>query len=329
MTDHNRCVSDPQPELPFSIADVDAAMGRLRGHVHRTPMLSSRILDDAVGASVVAKSEHLQRTGSFKIRGALNRMLQLTPEEAARGVVAFSSGNHAQGVALAGQIAGVACTIVMPFDAPEVKKAATRGYGATIVEYDRYEGGREVVALEISERTGATLIHPFNDPQVAAGQGTCGLEVAEDFPDVEVAIIPVGGGGLISGMATALRARLPGVRIIGIEPEVANDAQQSMAAGRIIEIPQPKTVADGVASPAVGPVTFAVIQALVDEIITVPEQEILDATKFIATHMKQLLEPTGALTSAALLNHRVPGVAGRRVLTLFCGGNADLSIFAS
>jgi threo-3-hydroxy-L-aspartate ammonia-lyase len=316
-------------DLPFSIADVEAAAARLQGHVHRTPLLSSRILDDAIGATVRAKCEHLQRSGSFKIRGALNRMLQLTPEQAQCGVIAFSSGNHAQGVALAGRITGVATTIVMPFDAPEVKKAATRAYGATIVEYDRYEGKREAVALEIAAETGATLVHPFNDPQVAAGQGSCGLEVAEDFPDVEVALIPVGGGGLISGMAVALRARIPGIRIIGVEPEVANDAQQSLAAGRIIEIAQPKTIADGVASPCVGTVTFPMIQAYVDEIVTVPEHEILAATKFVATHMKQLLEPTGALTTAALLKHRVAGIEGKRVLTLFCGGNADLSIFTS
>ena len=316
------------PELPFSIADVEAAAQRLRGHVHRTPLLTSTMLDDAVGAAVVAKSEHLQRSGSFKIRGALNRMMQMTPEQRACGAVAFSSGNHAQGVALAGRILGVATTIVMPYDAPEVKKRATRGYGAEIVEYDRYEGSREVVAIEIAERTGATLVHPFNDAFVAAGQGTCGLEVAEDFPDVEVALIPVGGGGLIAGMATALRAKVPGIRIIGVEPEVANDAQLSMAAGHIVEIAQPKTVADGVASPAIGPLTFAVIQAYVDEIITVPEDEILSATRFIATPMKQILEPTGALTTAALLNHRVESVGGKRVLTVFCGGNADLSIFA-
>jgi threo-3-hydroxy-L-aspartate ammonia-lyase len=320
---------EPMPELPFSIVDVEAAAARLQGHIHHTPLLTSRTLNDAVGALVSAKCEHLQRSGSFKIRGALNRMLQLTPAEAKCGVIAFSSGNHAQGVALAGRITGVATTIVMPFDAPAVKKAATRGYGATIIEYDRYEGKREAVALEIAEQTGAVLVHPFNDPQVAAGQGSCGLEVAEDFPDAEVALIPVGGGGLVSGMATALRARIPGIRIVGVEPEVANDAQQSLAAGRIIEIPQPKTVADGVASPSVGTVTFPVIQALVDEIITVPEAEILAATKFIATHMKQLLEPTGALTTAALLNHRVSGVQGKRVLTLFCGGNADLSIFGN
>ena len=316
-------------DLTFSINDIEAAAERIRAHVHHTPMLSSSTLDAAIGSTVRAKCEHLQRSGSFKIRGALNKMMQLTPEEAARGVIAFSSGNHAQGVALAGRILGIATTIVMPFDAPAVKKAATAGYGATIVEYDRYEGKREAVALEIAEKTGAVLVPPFNDPQVAAGQGTCGLEVIADWPEVEVAVIPVGGGGLIAGMATALRAKLPGIRIVGVEPEVANDAQQSLAAGRIIEIPQPKTVADGVASPAVGTVTFPVILAYVDEIVTVPEQEILDATKWLATYMKQILEPTGALTTAALLNHRISGVTGKRVLTIFCGGNADLGIFGS
>ena len=314
--------------LPFTISDVEAAADRLRAHVHHTPMFRSTILDAAIGATVRAKGEHLQRTGSFKIRGALNRMLQLTDEEKLRGVIALSSGNHAQGVALAGRITGVATTIVMPFDAPPGKKAATAAYGATIVEYDRYGSERNDLVNELAARTGAVMVPPFDDVHVAAGQGSCGLEVANDWPDIDVAVIPVGGGGLMSGMATALKARIPGIRIVGVEPEVGDDARQSLAAGRIVTIEQPRTVADGVATPAIGEVTFAVMSALVDEIVTVPEQEILDATRYLARYTKQLLEPTGALTTAALLQGCVSDVKGKNVLTMFCGGNANLAIFA-
>jgi threo-3-hydroxy-L-aspartate ammonia-lyase len=309
--------------LAVSFEDVAAAAGRLDGRVHRTPLLSSSTLDALVGATVRAKCEHLQRTGSFKIRGALNRILQLTPDEAHRGVVAFSSGNHAQAVALAGRICGVGVTIVMPSDAPAVKKTATLGYGAVVVEYDRVTEDRVAIAASIAERQGSVLIPPFNDATVIAGQGTAGLEVAQDWPEVDVAVIPVGGGGMISGMAIALKDLIPGIRIIGVEPEVADDARQSLASGRIVTIPQPLTIADGVATPAVGTLTFPIMQALVDEIVTVSEDEIRDAVRFISLRMKQVVEPTGALTTAALLQGRVANIAGLNVLTVFCGGNTD------
>jgi threonine dehydratase len=308
--------------------DVAAAAGRLRGLIHHTPLLSSSTLDAAVGATVRAKAEHLQRSGSFKIRGALNRLLQLEPAERSRGVVAYSSGNHAQGVALAARLTGIDATIVMPSDAPAVKRAATAAYGARIVDYDRFQEDRAAVAARVAAERGSVIVPPFDDARVIAGQGTAGWEVADDWPDVEVAVIPVGGGGLIAGMATALRARVPGVRIVGVEPAAADDARQSLAAGRIVTIEQPRTVADGVATTAVGQLTFPIMATLVDEIVTVGEEEILSAMAFIATRMKQVVEPTGALTTAALLEGRVPDVVGRRVLTVFCGGNVDPATLA-
>jgi threo-3-hydroxy-L-aspartate ammonia-lyase len=306
-----------------SFEDVLAAADRLAGRVHRTPLLSSSTLDAMVGATVRAKSEHLQRTGSFKIRGALNRILQLTADEASRGVVAFSSGNHAQAVALAGLLCGVGVTIVMPSDAPSVKKAATLGYGAVVVEYDRVNQDRVAIATSIAERQGSVLIPPFNDTNIIAGQGTAGLEVAQDWPSVDIAVIPVGGGGLISGVAIALKGLIPGIRIIGVEPELGDDARQSLTAGHIVTIPQPDTIADGVATPALGTLTFPIIQALVDEIVTVSEDEIREAVRFISLRMKQVVEPTGALTTAALLQHRIANITGLNVLTVFCGGNTD------
>jgi threo-3-hydroxy-L-aspartate ammonia-lyase len=312
-------------DLAVTLADVQAAAGRLAGVVHRTPLLTSQLLDARVGARVVAKAEHLQRTGSFKIRGAYNRLVQLTPEERAAGVVAFSSGNHAQGVALAAKLLGIKATIVMPLDAPAVKKQATRDYGATVVEYDRYTDNREKIAAEVAGEKSA-IVPPFNDLAVIAGQGTVGLEVIEDFADIDVAVLPVGGGGLASGIAVVLKTLKPSIRIYGIEPASADDALQSLRAGKIVTIAQPVTVADGVATPAIGAHTFPLLSALLDDIVTVSEEEILSALGFIVTRMKQAVEPTGALTTAALLEGRIPNIAGKNVLTVFCGGNLDPAV---
>ena len=311
--------------LSVTPLDIEAAAERIRGHVHRTPLLRCAALDDAVGARVVAKAEHLQRSGSFKIRGALNRLLQLTDDERSRGVVAFSSGNHAQGVALAARIVGIEATIVMPSDAPAVKMAATIGYGARVVQYDRFREDREAIAVAVAAARGSVIVPPFNDDRVIAGQGTVGLEIAEDVPDLDVALVPVGGGGLLAGVAIALKARCPGVRVIGVEPAAADDARQSLLAGRIVSIDQPVTVADGVATRAVGTRTFPILRELVDEIVTVEEDEIMAALRFVITRMKQVVEPTGALTTAALLSGRVD-VAGQTVMTLFCGGNLDVDL---
>ena len=318
----------PDATSAIGPADVVAAQQRLGSQVHRTALMHSSLLDRATGATVRAKCEHLQRTGSFKIRGALNRLMLLTPDERAAGVVAFSSGNHAQGVALAAQIVGVDATIVMPADAPAVKKDATRAYGATVVEYDRFHEDRELVAARVAGRRGSVIVPPFNDARVIAGQGTVGLEIAQDWPEVQVALIPVGGGGLAAGMAIALRHAIAGIQIVGVEPAAADDARQSLQAGRIVTIDQPDTVADGVATRAVGTLTFPILRSLLDGIVTVTEDEILSALSFVVSRMKQVVEPTGALTTAALLHHRVEGVHGKNVMTLFCGGNLDPSVMA-
>lgn len=315
--------------LAINISDIEAAAIRIAGHVHHTPLMSSRLLDQRIGATVLAKAEHVQRSGSFKIRGAYNRLAQFTAEERAAGVVAFSSGNHAQGVALAARMLGIDATIVMPIDAPAVKKQATRDYGATVVEYDRYTEDREVVAARVAGDRGCVVVPPFNDLRVIAGQGTVGLESIDDFPDIDIAVLPVGGGGLASGMAIALKSRKPSIRLYGVEPAVADDARQSLAAGKIITIPQPVTVADGVATMAVGTHTFPILSSLLDDIVTVTEEEILSALGFIVTRMKQAIEPTGALTTAALMEGRIPNIAGKNVLTVFCGGNLDPSVLAA
>ncbi len=309
--------------LAVSAADVVAAAERIRPFVHRTPLLSCESLALRCGCELRLKGEHLQRSGSFKIRGALNRLLLLSAEQKQRGVVAFSSGNHAQGVALAARLLGISATIVMPSDAPMVKLQATRGYGAAIVLYDRRSEDREAIARRLAETQGRTLVPPFDDPAVIAGQGTIGLELAEQWPELEVALVPVGGGGLISGIALALKAFRPSLRIVGVEPEMADDARQSLQAGRIVRISQPQTMADGVATQAIGQHTFPIMRALLDDIVTVSEAEIAEALEFLLTRSKQVVEPTGALATAVALAGRLP-LAGRRVMALLCGGNLDL-----
>jgi threonine dehydratase len=307
--------------LAVSLDDVRAAAARIAPYIHCTPILTCRRLAERAGCELLLKGEHLQRSGSFKLRGALNRLLCLTPAERARGVVAYSSGNHAQGVALAGRLLGVPATIVMPSDAPAVKLAATRKYGATVVLYDRARQDRAAIARNLCNEQGATLVPPFDDPLVIAGQGTIGLELAEQVPDAELALIPVGGGGLISGIATALRALRPQLQIFAAE---ASDAQQSLAAGRIVRIAQSSTIADGVATQAIGEHTFPIMRALLAGIVTVPEADIARALELILTRAKQVVEPTGALATAAALFGHAP-VRGRRVVSLLCGGNLDLA----
>ncbi len=311
--------------LPVTIDDVRAAAERIAPYVHHTPLLTSAALSRMTGADLRLKAEHLQRSGSFKIRGALNRLLALTDDERRRGVVAFSSGNHAQGVALAAQLTGTRATIVMPSDAPTVKLEATRDYGATIVLYDRTTEDREAIARRIAEDQGAVIVPAFDDPLIIAGQGTVGLEVAEDWPEIEIALVPVGGGGLISGIAIALKALRPDIEIIGVEPAVADDARRSLESGSIVRIPQPQTIADGVATQAIGRYPFAIMRRLVSRIVTVDEDAILRALATIMTRTKQVVEPTGALTTAALLDG-VVDARGRRVMSLLCGGNIDLGV---
>jgi threonine dehydratase len=317
------------PQL-VTLATIEAAQRRIQPHIHETPVLTSRALGERAGCTLLCKAEHLQRGGSFKLRGALNRVLLLSDAERSRGVVAYSSGNHAQGVALAGQLAGVSATIVMPADAPRVKLDATREYGAEVITYDRQRESREGIAQAICAARGAVLIPPFDDEHVIAGQGPLGLEIARQCPDLDFALIPVGGGGLISGVAIALRALQPACRIIGVEPARANDAQQSLRSGQIVRIAPPTTIADGVATLALGQKTFPILRALVDDIWTVQEAEIRSALAFVWTRTKQLVEPTGALTTAAALAPRhQPLLRARRVLTLFCGGNVDPASLSS
>jgi threonine dehydratase len=309
--------------LPVTLDDVRAAAERIAPYIHRTPLLQSATLSALTDSDFRLKAEHLQRSGSFKLRGALNKLLALTEAERQPGVVAFSSGNHAQGVALAAKLIGCRATIVMPSDAPHVKLEATRGYGAEIVLYDRHQEDREAIARRIAEERGAVLVPPFDDPQVIAGQGTIGLELVEAWPELDLALIPVGGGGLISGIATAIKGLLPHAQVIGVEPTVADDARQSLAAGAIMRIAQPRTVADGVATTAIGKLPFTIMRSLVDQIVTVDEDGIMQALALIMTRTKQVVEPTGALSTAAALSGSVD-VRGRKVVSLLCGGNLDL-----
>ncbi len=315
--------------LEVSPGEIRAALALVAGTVHRTPLLRCSTLDGRVGANVFSKAENLQRTGSFKIRGALHRLLRLSAEERAAGVVAFSSGNHAQGVALAAQLVGVKATIVMPTDAPQVKREATAGYGAEIVDYDRKTEDREALAARIVAERGGTVVPPFNDPLIIAGQGTVGLEIAQQLSaqDIvpDVAVLPIGGGGLASGIAIALVDAFPAIRIIGVEPASADDARRSLLAGSIVTIDQPVTIADGVATRAVGTHTFPILRALLDEIVTVTDEELLSALRFVLERMKQVVEPTGALTTSALLEGRVD-VKGKTVVSVLCGGNLDLGL---
>ena len=315
--------------LEVTPADIRAALALVAGTVHRTPLLRSTTLDRRTGAMVFSKAENLQRTGSFKIRGALHRLLRLSAEERAAGVVAFSSGNHAQGIALAARIVGIKATIIMPTDAPQVKREATSGYGADIVDYDRATEDRETVAARIVADRGGTVVPPFNDPFVIAGQGTVGLEIAQQLraQDIvpDLAVLPIGGGGLAGGIAIALVDAFPAIRIVGVEPATADDARQSLLAGSIVTIAQPVTVADGVATQAVGTHTFPILHSLLDDVVTVTDEEIMSALRFVLERMKQVVEPTGALTTAALLQARV-NVTGKRVVSVLCGGNLDLGL---
>ncbi len=311
--------------LPVTLDDVQAAAERIAPYIHHTPLFSSATLSRMTGSDLRLKGEHLQLSGSFKIRGALNKLLALSEAERHSGVVAFSSGNHAQGVALAAQLTRTRATIVMPSDAPTVKLEATRGYGAHIVLYDRQREDREIIARQVAAGQGAVLVPPFDDPLVIAGQGTIGLELAAEWPELEVALIPIGGGGLIAGIATALKGRLPDVQVIGVEPEVADDARRSLEAGEIVRIAPPSTLADGVATQAVGRHPFAIMQALVERVVTVSEDEILQALELVMTRTKQVVEPTGVLSTAAAISGKVD-IHGRKVMSLLCGGNIDLRI---
>lgn len=310
-------------ELAISFGDVRAAADRLKGVVSRTPVVTSRTVDEMVGGRAFFKCENLQRAGSFKIRGAYNRLSQLSPDERARGVVAFSSGNHAQGVALAARDLGVPATIVMPLDAPASKVAATRAYGAEIVRYDRLTQDREAIARRLADERGLTLVPPYDHPLIMAGQGTAALELIEDAGPLDLLLTPLGGGGLLSGSITAAKGLLADVRVIGVETEASNDWEQSLRAGERIRIDPPDTIADGIRTQQPGVLTFPVVQRLGASVMTVSEEEVKAAMRFLLLRMKLLVEPTGAVPAALLLSGRLGPLVGQRVGVILSGGNVD------
>jgi threonine dehydratase len=313
--------------LAVTFDDVRAAAERLRGVAHRTPVVTSRTLDARTGASVFLKCENLQRMGAFKFRGAYNRIAQLGPHERAGGVVAYSSGNHAQGVALAAQLLDVPAAIVMPSDAPMSKIAATREYGAEVITYDRRTMNRGEIAAQIAAERGATLVPPYDDPAIVAGQGTTALELFEDVPDLEVLLVCTGGGGLLAGCALAATAMRPGVAVYGVEPEAGDDFAQSFARGERVEIPVPDTIADGQQTTMPGELTFPIVKALCAGILTVSDGELRATMRFAFERLKLVMEPSGASALAAVLHGR-PAVAGRRVGVIVSGGNVDAARFA-
>jgi threo-3-hydroxy-L-aspartate ammonia-lyase len=308
---------------------VQAAPRVLEGVAHRTPVVTSRTLDERVGAHVLVKAECLQRSGSFKFRGAYNKIASLDPSERERGVLAFSSGNHAQAVALAARLLGTSATIVMPEDAPALKLDATRGYGAEVVTYDRYTQDREELGTRIAEDRGLALVRPFDDPLVMAGQGTAALELIDEAGEVDLFLTPVSGGGLLAGCATVVRHRCPGARIVGVEPEAADDYRRSLAAGRRVALDTvPLTIADALQVVAPGEFTFEVNREVVDGIATVSDAELVAAMRFVFERLKLVAEPSGVAGIAALLARKVDVEPATRVGVILSGGNVGAERFA-
>jgi threonine dehydratase len=312
----------------ISLDDVRAAARRIEGVAHRTPVLTSRALDQAVGATVLLKAENLQRVGAFKFRGAYNAVASLTDDERAQGVATVSSGNHAQALSLAARLLDTKAVILMPDDAPAGKVAATEGHGAEVIRFDRYAQNREELLAGLVAERGLVPIHPYDDERVMAGQGTVALELIEDAGPIDVLLVCVGGGGLIAGCATAAEALLGGVRVIGVEPEAGDDVRRSLAAGERVRIPVPRTIADGQQLPEPGELTFPVIRERVDAITVASDAEIVDAMRFLFERVKTVAEPSGACALAALLAGRVADVQGLRVGVTITGGNVTAERFA-
>jgi threonine dehydratase len=308
----------PSPTL----SDIRQAAERIRPYIHRTPVLTNANLDRQVGAQVFLKCENLQKVGAFKFRGACNAVFSLTDEEAARGVATHSSGNHAQALALAARLRGIPAYIVMPDNAPTVKKAAVAGYGGQITFCQPTLAAREITLAQVVQETNATVVHPYNNDQVITGQGTAALELLEDVPDLDVIMAPVGGGGLLSGTAIAVKGINPGIRIIAAEPEMADDAYRSLQAGRILPSENPQTIADGLLT-SLGSLTFPIIQQHVEQIVTVSEAGIVAAMKFIWERAKIVIEPSSAVPVAALWERKID-LSGLRVGIILSGGNVDL-----
>lgn len=312
------------PGITFD--DVRAAAGRIEGVAHRTPVLTSRTLNALVGAEVFIKCENFQRAGAFKIRGAYNAAARLTPEQLAKGIAAYSSGNHAQATALAARELGTRAVILMPEDAPRSKREATAGYGAEIVTYDRYTQDRTALGTALAEDRGLVLIPPYDHPDVIAGQGTAALELLDETGPLDALVVPVGGGGLIAGSATAAKALHPGIRVVGVEPEEGDDTKRSLESGARVTLPVPRTIADGQAPPTPGEITFEINRRLVDGIALVSDADIVDAMRFAFERLKIVLEPSGATGLAALLAGRVDDLPAR-VGIIASGGNIDTRRF--
>lgn len=312
-------------QLQYS--DIEQAAARIKGAAHRTPVLTSRTANAMAGAELFFKAENLQRMGAFKFRGAYNAIARFTDEQKRAGVLTYSSGNHAQAIALSSSLMGIKSAIIMPQDAPELKVRATRGYGGEVILYDRYKENREEIGARLAKERGMTLIPPYDHPDVICGQGTAAKELIEDAGQLDALLVPLGGGGLLAGCALAAATLSPSCKVIGVEPEAGNDGQQSLRSGQIVDIPVPQTIADGAQTTHLGQHNFAVIQRFVDDIVTVSDEQLKATMRFFAERMKIVVEPTGCLAAAAALHGVVP-VAGKRVGILISGGNVDLARFA-
>ena len=311
----------------LTIQQIRDAAERIRGHVHRTPVITSRSFNEASGKEVFFKCENLQRAGAFKIRGATNKILSLSDEEKRRGVAAFSSGNHAQAVALASREAGIRAVIAMPDDAPKAKVAATRSYGAEIIFYDRLKQDREAVAIEIAERDGRVMVPPYDDYEILTGQATCGLELLEEVPDLDSVLTPCSGGGLFAGVSTAAKALNPKVRCFPVEPDSADDTRQSFLKGERVSIAPPPTIADGLRVQSPGTLTFPILQHTAEDVLLVTDDEIIETIKFLLFRCKLLVEPSGAAAAAAVLTGKLPGDT-KRVGVILSGGNIDSDLLS-
>lgn len=311
----------------LNIEMIHEARDRIGLRIHRTPIVTSRQFNQVAGKEVFFKCENLQRAGAFKIRGATNKIHSLTDDEKRRGIVAFSSGNHAQAVALAGREAGVRAVIAMPTDAPKAKVSATRGYGAEVVFYDRQKQDREAFALDLAEREKLVMVPPYDDELILAGQGTCGLELMEEVPDLDCVLTPCSGGGLFAGVATAARALNPKVRCFPVEPADADDTRQSLLKGERVTIPPPATIADGLRVQIPGRLTFPIVQQLAEDVLTVSDEEIVDTLRFILFRMKLLVETSGVAAAAAVMFQKLPADV-KRVGVVLSGGNIDPELLA-
>lgn len=311
----------------LNIEMIHEARDRIGSRIHRTPVVTSRQFNQVAGKEVFFKCENLQRAGAFKIRGATNKIHSLTDDEKRRGIVAFSSGNHAQAVALAGREAGVRAVIAMPTDAPNAKVSATRGYGAEVVFYDRQKQDREAFALDLAEREKLVMVPPYDDELILAGQGTCGLELMEEVPDLDCVLTPCSGGGLFAGVATAARALNPKVRCFPVEPADADDTRQSLLKGERVTIPPPATIADGLRVQIPGRLTFPIVQQLAEDVLTVSDEEIVETLRFILFRMKPLVETSGVAAAAAVMFQKLPADV-KRVGVVLSGGNIDPELLA-